>query len=222
MQVLEVEGHFLLADFGGEEVEAEDLVPDEVVLLAPGAGAVEGEAVVVAVARPRCPAVRPSSVRQSCDTRSATSALPIAAAICGVGAEADDGLDREVGVVGQVAGEVVGAELVLGIEALARQVVGPLGQNCGQYSLAKSALPSPCHGGDEDEQVAAFLDRHLVVLGALAAAVDLAVGEWVGAEVVRGEGPLPARQGGVVEDRLELGLEQVGLEEEEERRRRIE
>jgi hypothetical protein len=33
------------------------------------------------------------------------------------GAEGFDGLDGEVGVVGEVAGEVVGGELILGIEA---------------------------------------------------------------------------------------------------------
>ena len=35
-------------DVVGEEVEVEQVVPDEVVLLAPGVGAVEGEFVVVA------------------------------------------------------------------------------------------------------------------------------------------------------------------------------
>ena len=44
----EVEGYLAVADAVGEEVVVEDLVPDEVVLLAPGVGAVEGELVVVA------------------------------------------------------------------------------------------------------------------------------------------------------------------------------
>ena len=72
-------------------------------------------------------------------------------------------------------------------------------------------------GGDEDEHVAALLDGHLVFFGLLAAAVDLAVGERVLAEIVRGEGELPAGERGVFEDREELGFQQLGVEEEEER-----
>ena len=45
-------------------------------------------------------------------------------------------------------------------------------------------------------------DGHLVFLGAFAAAVDLAVGNRIGAQVVWGEGPFPARQGGIFEHRL--------------------
>jgi hypothetical protein len=42
-KVFGVEGSFGLNDGGGEEVEVEELVPDEIVLLAPGAGLIEGE-----------------------------------------------------------------------------------------------------------------------------------------------------------------------------------
>ena len=45
----------------------------------------------------------------------------------GVGGECVDGFDGEVGVVGDVAGEVVGGELVFGVEAFFLQVVGPAG-----------------------------------------------------------------------------------------------
>ena len=56
----------------------------------------------------------------------------------------------------------------------------------------------------------------------LAAAVDLAVGLRVGAEVVRGEGELPAVAGGVVHERHEERLGQRGAEQQELRRHRIE
>ena len=79
--------------------------------------------------------------------------------------------------------------------------------NCGQYWRAKSQLPFlAAHGGDQDEQVAALFDRHLVFLSELAAAVHLAVGQRIGAEIVRRERPLPARQRGVFEHRLQLRL----------------
>ena len=44
------------------------------------------------------------------------------------GGDGVDGLEREVGVVGEVPSEVVGAELVLGIESVILEVLGPLGQ----------------------------------------------------------------------------------------------
>ena len=85
----------------------------------------------------------------------------------------------------QVAGEVVGGKLVGGVEALVAQVVGPFGELrpvlAGEVPVAQFAL----HGGDQDEQVAALFDRHLVFFGALAAAVDLAVGQRIGAQIVR-------------------------------------
>ena len=73
----------------------------------------------------------------------------------------------------------------------------------------------------KDEQIAALLHGHLVVFGAFAAAVDLAIGERIGAQIVRRKRPLPARQRGVLHHRLELRLQQRGIEEEEERRGRI-
>ena len=109
-----------------------------------------------------------------------------------------------------------------GSRPFSREVLGPPGElgpaPAGEVPIAEFLL----HGGDEDEKVAAFFDGHLVFFGALAAAVDLTIGERVGAEVVGGEGPLPAREGGVFEDGFELGFEERGIEEEEEGRGGIE
>jgi hypothetical protein len=44
-----VVGHFLLGHGGGENIQIQQPVPDEIVLLAPGAGFVKGQAIVVAV-----------------------------------------------------------------------------------------------------------------------------------------------------------------------------
>ena len=57
--------------------------------------------------------------------------------------------------------------------------------------------------------------------GPLAAAVDLAVGLRVGPEVVRRERERPAARPGVVEDRDDLRLQQVRVQQQEERRRRV-
>src|SRR5260370_21132401 len=45
------------------------------------------------------------------------------------GAERDDGLGREIDVVSEMTREVVGGQLILRIEALVAQVLGPLGQH---------------------------------------------------------------------------------------------
>ena len=82
--------------------------------------------------------------------------------------------------------------------------------NCGQYWRTKSQLPSfAAHGVGKDQQVAALFHRHLVVFGLLAAAVDLPVGQRIGAQIVRRKGQLPARQRGVLHHRLELRLKQL-------------
>ena len=72
-------------------------------------------------------------------------------------------------------------------------------------------------GVEHDEHVAGLFDGHLIFIGPFAAAVGLAVGERVGAEVVRGEGEAPAiGERGVLHQGAELGLKQGGIEEEEE------
>ena len=92
----------------------------------------------------------------------------------------------------------------------------------GQYFSAKAALPSTSRQrGQQDEHVAALFHRHLVLLGALAAAVDLAVGQRIRAQIVRREGPRPAGHACVFEHRLQLRLQQARIEEQRERRARI-
>ena len=91
-------------------------------------------------------------------------------------AEGHDGLGREVDVVGEVAGEVVGAELVLGVEALGLEVLGPSGEHRPVAAGEVRVALHPRDRGHQDEHVAGLLDRHLVLFGLLAAAVDLAVG----------------------------------------------
>ena len=109
-----------------------------------------------------------------------------------------------------------------GIEALFLEILGPLFElrpvEAGEVGVAFHLRD----GADQEQQVAALLDGHLVVLAALAAAIDLAVGVRIGAEVVRREGELPALARGVVHERHEERLGQRRAEEQELRRHRIE
>ena len=123
--------------------------------------------------------------------------------------------------MGQVTGEVVGAQLILGVETLGLEIVGPLVQDRPVLAGEVRVALGLGQGRQEDEHVAGFLDRHLVFLGPLAAAVDLAVGQRIGAEIVRGEGPLPARRGCVVEVLHEDGLGQGRAEQQKLRSHRI-
>ena len=62
-----------------------------------------------------------------------------------------------------------------GVEALLLQEAGPLlgaASSAGEVGVALHLGQR----GEQDQHVAGFLDRHLVLLGLLAAAVDLAVG----------------------------------------------
>ena len=86
----------------------------------------------------------------------------------------------------------------------------------GQYLAAKSAFFSICgDGGDHDQHVAALLDGHLVLLGSLAAAVDLSGRGGIRTQVVRGEGKFPPRRGRVIENGHNRCLGQGGVEEEQ-------
>ena len=72
------------------------------------------------------------------------------------------------------------------------------------------------------QQVSAFLHRHLILLGPLAAAIDLAVGERIGAEVMRGEREFPALAHRIVHEGHDEGLRHGRSEQQELRRHRIE
>ncbi len=118
-------------------------------------------------------------------------------------------------------GEVVGAELVLGIHALLAEVLGPLGEQ-RPVLLGEVGVPFGLgDGGGQDDHVAALLHRHLVLLGPLAAAVDLAVGQRILADVVRREGQAPARQAGVLEDERQHALGQRRVQQQKNGARRI-
>ena len=55
--------------------------------------------------------------------------LPLHVQNLRVGAQAENGFDGEIGVVRQVSGKVIGAELVFGIKPFFHKVIGPLLEN---------------------------------------------------------------------------------------------
>ncbi len=124
------------------------------------------------------------------------------------------------------AGEIVRAELVAGVVSGLHEVVGPLGQQgpvlAGIAGIALGLGERP----HEDQHVAAFLDRHLGLddvqgLVLVPVAIGLAVGERIGAEIVRGEGIRPIRTGAIGEVGIQHGADQRGVEGEEHRGGRV-
>ncbi len=108
----------------GEDVQAEDVLEDHVVLEGPGVGEVVLESGVVAVVAhllvPHVEVLGEGLVELS-DLLVALELEEL-----GVGADAHDALDGEVDVVGRGTHEVVGAELVAGVGEELDEVVGPL------------------------------------------------------------------------------------------------
>ena len=117
--------------------------------------------------------------------------------------------------MGQVSGEIVGAELVAGVVALLDQVGAPLLQG-GPVGLGKGSVLLGGRGsGCGHQHVAALLHRHLP-LGAGAVAVDLAVDDGVAARVVGGEVIEPDFGFRILENGAQHTLDQLGVVDEEE------
>ena len=136
-------------------------------------------------------------------------------------AQAANGFGAEVDVVGEVPRKIVGAELVLGIETLLLQVRGPplelLPVQAGEVGM-------PLHvrdGGQENQQIPALFDRHLVLFRTLPAPIDLAVGVRILAEIVGSERECPALGRRIVHEWHEKGLGQRRAEQQELGRHRI-
>ena len=75
-------------------------------------------------------------------------------------------------------------------------------------------------GGNHENHVAELFHWHLVVLGHLAAAIELPVGQR-NTEIVRREGNFPIRALGITHDWFKLSLNQFGVEKQKHGRRGI-
>ena len=118
-------------------------------------------------------------------------------------------------------GEIIGAKLVLGIEAFFLEILGPLFQ---PLPVKTGEVRIPFHFRDrshQEQQIAGLFDGHLVPRRALAAAVNLAVGVRIGAEVVRRERKIPALARGVIHERHEKRFGHGRSEQQELRRHGI-
>ena len=186
---------------------APHLVPHDVVLLAPGAFAVVGEPVVVALARHLLPLL----AHLAGLVHVALGHIGIAAYLCHlcITSHTHDGLERQIGVVCPVSGEVVGAELVGGVESVFYQIVGPGGDDVPvAVGVGCVALDARDFGG-EGEHIASLLERHV-------GSVYLAVGYGIGAQVVGGKGLVPPAAAAILEDAGHHGLDQFGIVYQEE------
>ena len=124
-----------------------------------------------------------------------------------------DGLDGEVTVVGEVAREIIGTELVLGILTVLQEVLDPVGQGV-PVGLGEGDVPlGDGGGGDHHQHIAALLHGHLHMDGVVA--VDLAVDQGVPAAVVGSEVKGPGGALGVLEDGAGHALDQLGVVEQE-------
>jgi len=131
-------------------------------------------------------------------------------------------LRRQVHIVRQMAREVVGAELVLGIEALRQEVLRPLLQHRPVAVDHSRVAPRLRQGREEDEHVARLLHRHLVLLARRPAPVHLTVREGVLPYVVGREGEGPEIRGRVLQHRHDRRLHQRGTGQEQDGRLGIE
>jgi hypothetical protein len=112
-----------------------------------------------------------------------------------------DGLDRQIGVMGQMTGEVVGREPILGIEPLLLRIRRLFGE--------QRPLPSGFH-------------RHLILLRRLPAPVHLPIGVWIASQIVRRERKTPARQLRIPKHRRKRRCEQLRIQKKKQRRAGIE
>ena len=189
--MLQVELDFATHHVFREEVQSPQLIPNHVVLDAPGAAAVEGKFIMVAVAGIDFPYLC-HLARLLLERSPACLALSLHASQFSIGGNTEDGFQREVGIMGPVACEVVGAQLVFRVLSVIPEVDGPLAQEVHigirePVGIAVDAADSIAEG----ENVATLLDGHVTTEAPAAVGtcdgIYLAVGMRIGAEVVAGK-----------------------------------
>ena len=208
----QIVGDLLFGDRVGEDIQPEELVPDDVVFLAPGSGLVERQPVVVAVIGHLLPLGSHLAGLFGIALCHVAHAEHLGHA--SVGGDSEDGLDREVGVVGEVSRKIVRAELVLRVETLFDEVVGPRGECLPVLPCIVGIAFGSTEGRRHDQHVASLLDGHVATIG-------LAVGQRVGSHVVGREGLGPASAFAVIVDVVHDALEQLRVVVEEDGRRGV-
>ena len=128
-----IEGDFCAGDFRGKQIQTEQLVPDEIVFLAPGAGLVECQAGMGAVRRHAAPVV--DVLLGQFAVRGGFCFLAEHVAEFGVGAKSGDGFHGEIRIVGEGSGKVVGDNLFSGFSPFSSRYFAHL-EKSGQYLAA--------------------------------------------------------------------------------------
>ena len=112
--------------------------------------------------------------------------------------------------MGEMAGEVIGAELVGWVETLLQQVIRPGGQH---FPMLGRIVGVALHHGDrrgQHQHVATLLHRHITIVG-------LAVRDRIGAHVMCWEGLLPQTALREAEDWVHHALQQLRVVAQEKR-----
>ena len=96
--------------------------------------------------------------------------------------------------MGEVTGKVVGAQLVIGIQAFFQQIVRPNGQHIPMPAGILGISFAQGDGRSQDQHIAAFLHRHI-------ASVGLSVRLRISPDIVCGKRLVPLSAFAVIENR---------------------
>ncbi len=110
----------------------------------------------------------------------------------------DQRLDRQVDIVGKMASEIIGAELVFRVEPLFEQVLRPARKRLPMSLRVTDIVAGFTERLYQNQHIAAFFDRHLSQFGFFAPAVYLAVRQRIAPNVMRSEGEFPTRRCGII------------------------
>ena len=146
----------------------------------------------------------------------------------GIRRQRTDRLDRQIAVMGKMPGKVVGAELIIRIVADLHQIICPLLQDHCMFCKAGHILPGKAAGSHAQQHIAAFLHRHLRILGIRtqrpmteAKAVYLPIGQGIGAYIMGRIFICPQALFQHPEHRLQHTLHQLRGIHQKQRHRRI-
>ena len=95
--------------------------------------------------------------------------------------------------MGKVSGEVIGTELVLRIESLFHQIVGPGGEHFPMFGRIAGIALYGSNGSRKNQHVSTLLNRHIT-------SVNLSVGKRIGTQIMGGEGLSPFATFTIMED----------------------
>ena len=136
-------------------------------------------------------------------------------------AQSHNRLDGKIGIVSEMSGEIIRAELVFRIVSFFHQVIGPRFQRFPVLADERRIVMELDQCGGEDQHISALLHRHLIFLHLFTASIDLSVCERIGSEIMRSKRELPEPGLRIIQNRNQHPLQQFRLTEKKQRRGRI-